>query len=130
MGVADLELGKQEGMAGREKPDREDKEAVMEYADELYKKEQWKEALDYLQEVLGEDGADPDLTWRLLRVAFRLGQQTLESGDSKEAEKIVDMAAAPGKRALEKEDRNFGLHKVRSEWVSRASMCEGIKNMQ
>lgn len=99
-------------MASREKPDKKDKEAVIEYADELYEKGQWKELLDYLQEVLGADGDDPELTWRLLRVAFRLGEQTFKSGDAKEAERVVDLAAARGKRALEKEDRNFGLHKV------------------
>ena len=103
-------------MAGREKPDRENKEAVIEYADELYEKEQWKATLDYLLEVLGEDEDDPELTWRLLRIAFRLGQRALESGDSREAERVAVMAAARGKRALEKEDRSYGLHKV-SVWV-------------
>ena len=115
MGVAHRILHPVNGervMASREKPDKKDKEAVIEYADELYEKGQWKELLDYLQEVLGADGDDPELTWRLLRVAFRLGEKTFKSGDAKEAERVVDLAAARGKRALEKEDRNFGLHKV------------------
>lgn len=94
------------------RPDKSDQEAVIRYADDLYEKQQWRELLDYLQEMLGPDGDDPQLTWRLLRCAFRLGQRSLLAGNSKEAEEIADMASVKGKRALEKEDRNFNLHKV------------------
>ena len=98
-------------MATPQKPDGSDKEAVIQYADQLYEQEQWKELFQYLQEVLGSDN-DPELVWRLLRCGFRLGQQLLKAGNSRETEHIADIAMERGRRALEKNDRNFGLHKV------------------
>ena len=98
-------------MASLERPDVRDKQKVIEYADSLYEKEKWKELLDYLLEATGE-ADDAELTWRLLRCAFRLGQRSLTAGDSKEAERIADLAAERGRRALERDDRNFSLHKV------------------
>ena len=101
-------------MASSERPDGSDRKAVAVYSDQLHKEGQWNQLLEYLQQLLGTEGDDPELTWRLLRCAFRLGQRTLESGDSREAGRIADLAMEVGRRALAKEDRNFFLHKVQT----------------
>lgn len=100
-------------MATLQKPDSGDREAVVRYADSLYEEGQWTELFEYLREALGA-GEDPQLAWKLLRCGYRLGQQLLDAGSSKEAERIADIAMAAGKKALVNNDDNFGLHKVRA----------------
>lgn len=114
-------------MATLEKPDSSDKEAVIKYADGLYSNGKLEELMTYLQEVLGS-GNDPDIVWRILRCGFRLGQQTLNEGNSREAEHIAETALEIGRRSLKEHDGNFGLHKV--SFTLDIWFCEVLASMR
>ena len=107
-------------MAALQRPDSGDKEAVREYTNVLYKQEKWEQLFEYLQEALGS-GNDPDLTWRLIRCGYRLGQKTFDAGDSGEAERIANICMERGQRALKENDRNANLHKVGR--LTKFSLC-------
>ena len=93
------------------KPESSDQAAVLKYSDQLYRNRNWKELLDYLQSTSGSTN-DPDLLWRLVRCAYRLGKQTFQAGDPKEAERIVDMAMEHAQKGLAQHERHYYLHKV------------------
>lgn len=93
------------------KPESSDQAAVLKYSDQLYHGRSWKELLDYLEGTFGSTN-DADLQWRYLRCAYRLGKQSLEAGNTKEAEHIVDTAMEHAQRGLAQHERHYYLHKV------------------
>ena len=95
------------------KPDRNDRPAVLKYSDKLYVDRRWAELLDYLSGLL-DAGLDPELLWRLLRCAYRLGKQTLEARDAKAAERVADDAMELAEKGLAGDVGRHGyqLHKV------------------
>ena len=95
------------------KPDSNDRPAVLKYSDRLYVDRQWAKLLDYLRGLL--DGAlDPELLWRLLRCAYRLGKQALDAGDTKAAERVADDAMELAEKGLAGDGgrHDYQLHKV------------------
>lgn len=94
-----------------QKPESSDQAAVLKYSDQLYYDRNWKELLDYLRSTY-EATNDPEVLWRLLRCSYRLGKQTLQAGDSKEAERIADMAIEQSQKGLAQHDRHYYLQKV------------------
>ena len=105
------------------KPDSSDQVAVLEYVDQLYGSQKWRELSDYLQGNLSSTAVpEIELLWRLLRCIYRLGKQLLEAGSTKEAESVIDEVMKLAQEALAKEDRHFNLQKVSMPNVAEKSM--------
>ena len=89
----------------------EDSPSLLQQADELYRQQKYREALDLLEPEAAES-EDTELLWRVMRLYFRLGKEAKD--DEAKAGELAKKAYETSERGLKVNENSFGIQKVKS----------------
>ena len=87
----------------------EDGPSLLQQADELYRQQKYREALDLLEPESAES-EDAELLWRVMRLYFRLGKDAKD--DEAKAGELAKKAYETSERGLKVKENSFGIQKV------------------